>query len=63
LNIFICIVKKTKSQYDDFESEYLGDSNEIFREFSEDNNLIYEEKDIASKRKTTLIVRTQGGKR
>ena len=63
MNIFICIVKKTKSQYDAFESDSLGVSNEIFREFSEDNNLIYEEKDIASKQKTTLIVRTQGAKR
>ena len=41
--------KNTKYEYDSmgnqiyaFESDSLGDSNEIFREFSEDNNLIYE---------------------
>ena len=41
--------KNTKYEYDSmgnqiyaFESDSLGGSNEIFREFSEDNNLIYE---------------------
>ena len=41
--------KNTKYEYDSmgnqiyaFESDSLGDSNEIFREFNEDNNLIYE---------------------